>query len=61
MGNHNQPSNVNPNVQMIYVDSWEPIIVVLTMGDVATWDDQGSQLENPRVWPMVENKVPFDI
>ena len=49
MGNHNQPSNVNPNVQMIYVESWEPIIVVLTMGDVATWDDQGSQLENPRV------------
>ena len=37
MGNHNQPSNVNPNVQMIYVESWEPIIVVLTMGDVATW------------------------
>ena len=31
------------------------------MGDVATWDDQGSQLENPKVWPMAENKLPFDI
>ena len=49
MVNHNQPSNLNPNVQMICVESWEPTIVVLTMGDVATWDDQGSHLENTRV------------
>ena len=49
MRNHNQPSNVNPNVLTIQVESQEPTIVVLTMGDVATWDDQGSHLENTRV------------
>ena len=49
MGNHKQPSNMNLNVQTIYVESWEPTIVVLTMGDVSAWDDQGSQLQNPRV------------
>ena len=42
--NHNQPSNVNPNVLTIQVESREPTIVFLTMGDVATGDDKGSQL-----------------
>ena len=60
MGNQDQPPNVNQNVQNIYTEHRESIIVFLTRGGVATRDDRGAPWINPIVRPTTQKKVPFD-
>ena len=46
---------------MIYVDSREEKIVVMTRGGVATRADQNAQHDQPHVRPKAQKKILFEV